>query len=427
MKRALVIGLMILGIGLSAAAAGFSGNWDTDIVFEIDGTTDALTVTSFTSILDVDYTVGDWVFGANMFIDMDELFDLNFDIAGVLGAFSFYSFLNFDPTTPAFSSWENLAKVSIAGVDLYAAFAMTDIAGVIGTGFAIGAHGVAGDVEIWAEADFNIAGWGGNGVYWAYNYGWDILHDWGTYYDCTVPGWESGFWAAQTASCTSAFSDLTIYVELPLACLDLLVMVDFNCTVGFNYIQFDLNDIDLGAGWFQLDDLNVKFTVDSKTVTTDFTATFGDAVCIKPYWDIVHDFASVTAIDLDALLLSYTYNGVTIKAGELFPTPGNYYVGFTKSGSLNHYPTCVVPNANEFIGVWFDGDSCCGGLIDASFVVFFDGIMNAVPSASTGIFDFILMVANVEVGIGSGFSIRGGLEVSDVGLELLSAGFTFSF
>jgi len=426
MKRSLVTGLLVLMFGLSVFAASFSGMWSTDVVFTL-GVGDVLTVADFTSILDVDYTVGDWVFGSNMFVDATQLFDLNFSINGVLGAFTFASFLDFDPTATEFSDWESVGTLSFAGVHLYAAFAIQRMAtDVMGTGFAIGGYGNAGDVDIWIEADFNMYGMAGT----LHDYGWGDATDWETYYDCTlaVPGWVSGKWGVQTDSCVATFSNLDIIIDAPLACLDLIVYVNFDCTKGFDYITFSLNDIDLGGGWFQLDDLDITFTPTSKTVTVDITPTFGSAVCVTPYFDIVHDYTTITAIDLDALLLKYVYNGVTIKAGERFPTAGNYYVGFTKSGSLTHYANCAVTGANEFVGIWFDGDSCCGGLTGASFVMFFDGVMGtADPSASTGIFDFILLSADVEVGIGSGFSLRAGLEVADTGLSNLSVGFTFSF
>lgn len=430
MKKALVLGLLLLGLGVCAAAQSFSGSWNTDIVLSIDGTSDALTVENLTSILYVDYEISGWTFGFNTFVNMDELFDINLDVAGAIGAFSFYSFLDFNPTlaTPAFSDWENVVAVNIAGAELWAAFVLQDVTGLgdIGTGWAVGAHGVAGLVEVWAEADFNL----GSSMYYIYNYGWDYIHDWESAYSCQS-GWGSGWWGVQTESCTPAFSNIDIVVEAPLACLDFVVWVNFDCTNGFDYVTFGINDINLGAGWFQLDDLDVKFTAASKTVTTDFTLTFGSAVCVTPYFDLNQVGINVIdGITLQALLLSYTYNGITLKAGELFPN--SYYIGFNESGSLitSSYPNCIIPNANEYVGIWFDGDSCCGGLTSASFAVFFDGINgNATgdTSTSTGIFDFLLMVADVEIGIGSNFSLRAGLNVTDVGLDTISFGFGIQF
>lgn len=427
MKRALVVTLLVFGLGIGVAAQSFSGSWVTDITFTVN----PLNIGSLTSILDVEYALSGWTFGANMFVDEIDLFDINFDIAGSLGAFSFWSFLDFDPgsttQTPSFTNWSSLVKVSIAGVELWGAFVLQDKDddGSIATGWTVGGHGLAGDVEIWASVDFNVDVWSTYTVLTVIDgWGWDTLYDWGTYWDCGDAAWLSGTFTATDETCDPAFTNLDIYIEAPLTCLDFGIWVNFTCDVGFNYINFMLNDIDLGAGWFQLDDLDVKFTVLDKTVTTDFTLTFGDAVCVTPYFDLNQVGLNVIdGITLRALTLSYTYNGVTIKAGEVFDT---YYAGFTKSGSLTRYAKCAVTSADEFIGVFFDGDSCCGGLTSASLVTFFDSNL-LTASTSTGIFDFVLITANVEVGIGSGFSIRGGIDVADDGLAALMAGFTFSF
>lgn len=428
MKRALVISLLVLGFGIGVAAQSISGAWSTDIVFQIDAV-DNLEVRSLTSILDVDYALSGWAFGFNLFVDMDELFDLNLDLTGVLGAFSLYSFLDFDPAlqTPSFTSWENLVRVSIAGVELWGAFVLQDVPGnTIGTGWALGGHGVAGDIEVWVEADFNVGMWGYSPMFWIQIYGWDILHDWGTYFDCSDGEWYSGVFTVLEAGCTPAFSNLDIVIEAPFTCLDFIVWANFDCENGFDYVKFSLNDIDIGGGWFQLDDLDITFTAISKTVSTDFSLTLGDAVCVTPYLYLNHGVFDITGITLRALLLSYSYNGVTIKAGELFSD--DYYVGFTKAGALTRYVNCSVTGADEFIGVWFDGDSCCGGLTSASVVTFFDSnLLGGGAPDDVGIFGFVLITANVEIGIGSGFSINLGLDVADEGLDSLSAGFTFAF
>jgi len=437
MKKALVLSLaVVLGLGVASFAQTFSGSWDMDLVLEINPVqSDALTVDSLTSILVVDYTISGWTFGLNSYVDEDDLFDLNFDVSGQLGAFALYSLLDFDPLTqtPSFTSWENVATVSIAGVDLWGAFVLQDVlyslAGT-GTGWAVGAHGVAGLVEVWVEADFNLDG----SMYYWYNYGLDYMLDWGTAQSGYCTGaWASGWFAVQTESCNPSFSNIDIVVETQLACLDLLIWANFDCTHGFDYITIGLNDINIGAGWFQIDDVDVTFTAASKAVTTDFTLTFGSAVCVTPYFDLNQVGMNVIeGITLQALLLNFNYNGITLKAGELFPNA--YYIGFNKVGGLVTYstPLCVVPNANEFIGLWYTADGCCGGAVAGSFVVFFDGIYSlpATPadtSASTGIFDFLLIVGKVEFGITADFSVSAGFEVTDLGLETFSVGFGFDF
>jgi len=463
MKRALVLSLaVVLGLGFASFAQTFSGTWSTDAMIVIDNTgvtpTYGISVPWLVSILDTEYAISGWTFGFNTFINTVGLFDLNFDFGGSLGAFTYNTFLDFNTTTPGFEDWENVVQVSLAGVDVYGAFALqyfigangaplgTNGGALYGFGWAVGGHGVAGLVEVWAQANFNISGGITHYMSSAGFKGWDYMTDWGTYYDCYDDAWYSGDWGVQTNSCTAGWSSFYVYLKAPLACMDLIVNTSFSCTTGWNSITFGLNDINLGAGWFQLDDLDIKFTPTSKTVTWDFTLTFGSAVCVTPYFDIVMyprdtDVAGATHVDsniidgvvLHALTLKYEYNGVTFKAGELFDNW--YYAGFNKQGGLvldfdiayagySSNGTCLVPNANEFVGIWYSSDSCCGGSLDASFVTFFEG--GLFGTDSTNLFDVVLMVANVEVGIGSNFSIRTGMDI-DTALHALYLGFTLSW
>jgi len=425
MKKALVLSLaVVLGLGVASFAQTFDGSWSTDVVFGLN----PLDVASLTSILDTNYSISGWTFGFNTFISDAGLFDLNLDIGGAMGAFTFASFVDFDPTVPSFTDWENVVRVSIAGVDLFGAFALQQFADLTyGSGFAIGGHAVAGSVEVYAQADFNLTGGFDYYVYDEGFYGWDYLTGWATFYDCSGPfapftngNWGSGAWFVQTNSCVATWSGVSFWVFAPLACLDVTVNTSFNCS-GWGGVTFYLNNIDLGAGWFQLDDFNITFTPTTKSISTDFTLTFGKAVCVTPYFDLVQpNNYQVTGVTLRALLLKFAYNGVTLKAGELFET--SYYAGFTKAGALSRYAGCIVPTADEFVGIFYSSDACCGGALDASFLTFFDA-----GSQLTGIFDYILMVANVEIGIGSNFSVRTGMEVSPAGLDALSLGFTLSW
>jgi hypothetical protein len=426
MKKALVLSLaVVLGLGVASFAQTFDGSWSTDISFTIPG--NVLTVDSLTSALEVNYNISGWTFGFNTLVGMAGLFDLYVDITGSMGAFTFSSFIDFDTAPAAFVDWENVVQVSIAGVDVYGAFALQmfdDATPAYGSGWAIGGHGVAGMVEVWAQANFNLSGGITHYFVWSHPetfYGFDYMTDWQTYFDCYSLTWAYGDWAVQTNSCVSTWSAFYFLAKAPLACMDLIINTSFTCA-GWVGITFGLNNIDLGAGWFQLDDLNITFTPTSKTVSTDFTLTFGSWVCVKPYFDLNQVGLNVIeGITLRALTLSFEYNGVTLKAGELFAATNQIYTGFTKDGALTD-TQCFVPNADEFVGIFYSSDACCGGALDASFVTFFDA-----GSQLTGIFDYVLMVAKVEVGIGSNFSVRTGMEISPAGIDALSLGFTLSW
>ena len=415
MKRALVFSLLIVGLSVAAYGGGLvSGTWDFDVTVNTPTTGATFAITS---LLYVDYAISGWTFGFNGFVGDAGLFDLSFDIAGVLGAFSLYSFVDFSAT--AFQNWSSAAMVSIAGVDIWAAFALEPGK----SGGALGGHGVAGDVEIWAEVDFGLSSL----MYNWYTYGWGYVVDFEPYYSC-VYGWTNGAFSLATTvtDCSLAFSNLDIWVEIPFCCLDLLTKINFDCTNGFDYVQFELDDIDLGVSWFQLDDLNIKFTTQTKSITSvDFTLTLGDAVCLTPYFDVAMEgLYIVDGIQLHALLLECEFNGVTFKAGEIFT--GSKYVAFTPTGGLwlasySAYTNCYIAGADEFFGLVIDGDSCCGGLFDAGFYTFFD------MGNSAGIFDWILCTADVSVGIGSNADISFGIDVTPAAITKIELGFEYTF
>jgi hypothetical protein len=439
MKKALVLGLLVLAFGAAASAQEFTGSWDVDAYISLQTDSECATVlgcVSLDSVLSLDYTIGCVTMGMDTWVDQTELIGLGFSAYGTLGAFSFWSGLFFDPVAPAFADWENVVSVSIAGVELIGVFAIQDLhyqlddaiaVGTTGVGWALLGHAVCGDVEVWGEVAFNL----GSMLSTWYTYGFDYLLAWDMGYSSTCSGaFAWGNWTVQTESCCACLNAVNIWAEWPLGCLDVLAKLSFTCD-GFSSFCINLNDVDLGAGWFQLDDLDICFTTTSKTVWTDFTLLFGSALCVTPYFDLIQDSQySFTGIRLEALLFKYAFDGVTIKAGELFGT--EYYKGFTSSGALTTYAACAVTGANEFFGIWYDGDACCGGLIGASFIVFFDGInLNAGvgvdTSTSTGIFDFVYSVASIEIGIGSNFSFRTSMYVSDEGLETIGLGFSFNW
>src|SRR4030042_881323 len=112
MKKARVLGLLVLGLGAAVYAGPLTGSWETNIRF--DGS--PLAILSFGSVLQVDYAVGGWVLGANAIFNQTSFDNLFFEADGQLGAFTFHSMLDFEPQTPSFMAWTNSATLSLAGV-----------------------------------------------------------------------------------------------------------------------------------------------------------------------------------------------------------------------------------------------------------------------------------------------------------------------
>ena len=97
MKKALVVAMvMVLGLGLFASAQTWEGTWDSKITFA-PAAIQLADLLSFSSGLDVTYTVGGWDFGAVTGFSSLGLSSLSFTAVGVMGAFSFDAAMAFKP------------------------------------------------------------------------------------------------------------------------------------------------------------------------------------------------------------------------------------------------------------------------------------------------------------------------------------------
>jgi hypothetical protein len=128
----------------------------------------------FDAIVQVEYAVCDWTFGTWAWFSKHAFENIYFEASGVLGAFSAYGWLDFDPPDVDFNTLYGEAAVTIAGVDLYAAFLLQK-AEAVGYGFSVGGSGVAGNCKIGAYAFFNI-----DDAYdllsdYAFFYGWPTM------------------------------------------------------------------------------------------------------------------------------------------------------------------------------------------------------------------------------------------------------------
>jgi len=99
MKKALVIALMfVLGLGFAAFATGvLSGDWDTDISLYPAAGEFGDFIKSFTSEVDIELTVGGFVFGVESTFGLAGLTGMDFDVDGVLGAFTLGAAIDFSP------------------------------------------------------------------------------------------------------------------------------------------------------------------------------------------------------------------------------------------------------------------------------------------------------------------------------------------
>ena len=99
MKKALVVAMvMVLGLGALAFADGaLTGDWDTDISLYPGASAFGDFIKSFTSEVDVDYAVGGFTFGIESTFGLAGMTGMDFNVDGVLGAFTLKADIDFSP------------------------------------------------------------------------------------------------------------------------------------------------------------------------------------------------------------------------------------------------------------------------------------------------------------------------------------------
>lgn len=475
MRGKILVVTSVLVVGL--AAVGFSGPlsgvWSVIGNLEYD-TNEQVHLTSFESLLDIDYTVGGWTLGAVARLTRDYFDFIFFDAMGSVGAIDFYSKLVFYTRYNRFHYWGNLVTLSIAGLDLYTILFASNrifiyrqfVSGIgwanvgtitatdsIGTGLLVGGWGDFGDCTIYGQVRYNAtlaSGW----MVYAYGYDW-VRNELGFHNEAYSGIGCHDYWnwvgeaafLPQTASCGLCWSGFEVGVFYPFACFDLTTSLYFTCEEGFDYARFQFEDICLGLDWLELEKLRIEFDVQTKSVGTYFCLEVADCVCFTPYLSLVpSQYGTSTFIDgiaLNALTLRYDMGqGVTFKAGTLFATGTgiavngftggwwwygcaepwyssiNLFHAFTETGEVistneGGSLSCVYNiGYDEYFGVFIDGDSCCGGVFDV-------WIMNWFEDSQTGGFmDWAETVGNLSIGIGSNTTLNLKISLTAPGLPL---------
>jgi hypothetical protein len=363
MKRALVISLIcVLGLAFSGLAATLSGSWDTDVTIDPQQTNfnDAIGIVS---VLTVAYTVGDWTFTSVTDLNTGGWTDQDFSVAGVLGAFSLTSSLDFVPADATFGSWNTSASVAIAGVSFGADFwlASNDVALFL-TG-----SGVAGDVTIDIEVKFGDLGFT-NGV----------------------PN------STGNDECDLDWAGVTIDIGFPFCCADIALEVVFDCT-GFASATFTTDGIAIpNLPWVTID-AELVYTMTAKTLELSPNFDFGAIVCFDLYFDVdtAGDNLTLGAISIDGIGLSCDIGAVTFTGISYWgPLTGPY------RPSLLYYQDTYW----EAYQIATNDDACCGPFgFDLTFY-FLEG--------GARLFDIALIDANMSLQVAAQFLFNMGLEIN---------------
>ncbi|MCD6142302.1 hypothetical protein J7J55_06255 [Candidatus Bipolaricaulota bacterium] len=420
MKTALVaIGLLVL-IGSFVYGAPLSGSWTFSVRMDLQ--TFSMTPESD---IEINYSLGGWTFSSTALADLAGLDSVFFDAKGTLGGFALRSLVDFDASSAQFRAGVASIATAIGGVNLYA-LSMLDNVGTtqtpsMGSGYTLGGWAQVGDLSFWGQMRFNMT----DTSSYIYKYGYDWLLDHFIFKVCDTWLLPSSYIDVQTSGCTADWTGADIYVKVPFDCFDLLTELSVSCA-GFEHALFELSDIELGLSWLDIKWVDVMFTTTSKSVNTVFDVSVGNTACITPYFALEGLGTNITGLSLKALKLSYTWDNLTFKAGELFDEDGWYpylnytgtrYYGWTWDGELATLPACTVTEGyDEYLGLEMSGDSCCGGASTLSAFAWFD------TGNSTGLFDWAETRVKLSAGIGSNVTLTFGMSIPQTGTSWFRLG-----
>jgi hypothetical protein len=359
---------------------------------------------------------------------LDGLDNVYFEAAGPLGGFALRSILDFDAEVAKLRAWIASGVTAIGGVNLYATFMLDDVGTVqtpaLGAGLTVGGWGRVGDVSAWFQTRFNMTDSSAN----FYQYGYQWLLDHFIFQVCDTWQKPSGYLDVQTSGCTLAWSGADIFVEMPFTCLTLLTSLSVSCSEGLDSLLFEFTGISLGLDWLKLTWLDVFFTVDSKTLNVVFDVSLAEVACVTPYFVLEGGGPQITGLSLKALKLAYSYNGVTVKAGELFDEDGwSEYLnhqfrnwGWSWDGELTYLTPCKVPdNYDEYFGLIVDGESCCGASYDVSVFSWFDS-----GSTTAGVFDWVETRVALRIGLTTSTDFEFSMSLTSAGVNWFRIGGT---
>jgi hypothetical protein len=365
MTRALVLGLaVVLGLGVASFAQTLSGSWDTTIT--ITPTPVSLGVASS---LVVTYSVSDWSFTSDTVLTATGWSSQNFRASGALGGFTLGSVLSFNPATASFASWTATGSLSLAGVTFNGTFTLLGSGLTPGTTFRLVGAGTAGAVDV----------------------------------DVTLT-----FGDTTTSVCDFNWTGVTIDVDFPFCCADVMSTVTFNC-LGFDKATFEVQDIALPAlPWVTLDAL-LTFQTQTKSLVLSPRFDFGDVACFSLY------IAQAQTGNLT--LGDITINGIGLycEMGGVSLTGISYWGSGTKPGLLSGTPYW------EAYQIATTDGGCCGPF-EFDITAYFLG-NGTQPGVALGtlLFDVAEVDADMSIQISSQFTFEMGIAIK---LEAAPAAFT---
>jgi hypothetical protein len=280
-----------------------------------------------------------------------------------------------------YADWDNAVWASIAGADFWAIFSTVEERDFewdeSGAGLAIGAHGLAGDIEVWSEIRFNLHPVlpfiYENGIEKTVekNLACDLI-------DIIDP------------TCSLDFTGADFMFDFPFCCADVGSWISFG-TGGFYWAEFWMLDLATGIPGVTLERTSLVFTPDEKMLYFWLEFDPGAGLCITPFVTLdmppfgpffdIQNAGTIQGFEIDALELVCNIGDVKVVISELF-TSDDYYIGedaaIHKRSDFVSFATfpddCVNPayGVQEAIAVEIGRDGCCGNETFIGIYSFFD-------------------------------------------------------
>ena len=402
------------GFAHGELALGFWGTWPESIEIE--------------SELGIEYAIDAWSFGALLTLAGTDLEDLAFLAEGSLGAVSVYSLYwlwpsngpNWLPGGGFAADWENAFWMNIGGVEMWSFFSLNELDAFgtfeSGAGLAIGGHGTAGGVEIWAQTSFNLV----PNLAFIYWNGFESTVDQNLACDLIEVAYPT---------CALGFTYAEAYIDFPFCCAEATAWIGFDC-LGFDGVEFWTRELAIGETALSLEWVGLWFGLDAKEVGLWFDLDIGHTACIEPFVTLdMDDMTVIDGLEIDALELACTVGDVSVRIAELF-SMDDFYLGIDGAihpvEPLVHWiipAQCVEPmyDAKQAIAIEIDrtDDCCCGtsfGLYN-----FFDPDLDGV------LFDWLGLRARVVSSASSSVSMYLETWIGYDGVEAILFGFDYTW
>jgi len=338
--------LLLLVAAACAWAQELSGEWSAEITLDPAATTIAGFL-GFSTAATVTYEVGGWVFTTSTQVNDTGWLDQKFSAGGVLGALTIGSNLDLAPVG-AFESWDIAVGTTFGGVTIDGKLTLADL----DVTFVVGGTSSTGVVDI----DVNVT-----------------------------------FGGDDNDVCDFDWAGASISLDFPFCCADVTATVEFDCD-GFEYLALDVDGIVIPAlPWVTIDS-DLKFDLQSKSLTLSPNVNFDAGVCFDVHVSVdTSDNLEIGDIHIDGIELECKFDYVTF-------TGISFWGGGTKPGELGDYW--------EMYKIESDDESCCGAL-SFEAAVFFD-------AASVNLADVALFTTEMEIEFGDPFTFSTGLDVDVV-------------